>query len=131
MMKACCGFISGARQVFSSLFRGAFCAGLLIAAGAKADYYVATNGSDSAAGTLSAPWATIQYAVDHAGAGDAVVVRGGIFHERIVFHKSGIEGSPLTLRNYTGEVAVIDGAGFTVGASMDALVTVTLSLIHI
>ena len=90
-----------------------------------ADYYVATNGADGAAGTLSAPWATIQYAVDHAVAGDTVNVRGGIFHERIVFHKSGTEGSPLVLRNYTGEVAVIDGAGFTVGASMDALVTVT------
>ena len=46
-----------------------------------ADYYVATNGSDAAAGTLGAPFETIQHGVDLLGAGDTLHVRGGRYHE--------------------------------------------------
>jgi hypothetical protein len=88
-----------------------------------ADYYVATNGSDAATGSLAAPWATIQYAVDQASTGDTVHVRGGVYNERVTSHSSGSAGSPLTLKNYADETAVIDGTGFTVGSGWDALVT--------
>jgi hypothetical protein len=42
-------------------------------------YYVAPNGSDSAAGTLAAPWASIAHAQTVATAGDTVYLRGGTY----------------------------------------------------
>src|SRR5947209_722151 len=40
-------------------------------------YFVATGGSDAAAGTGAAPWATLQHAADSVRAGDTVLVRAG------------------------------------------------------
>jgi hypothetical protein len=42
-------------------------------------YYVATTGSDAAAGSLAAPWATWQKAFNTAVAGDTVYFRGGVY----------------------------------------------------
>ncbi len=42
-----------------------------------ADYYVAPGGSDAAAGTSAAPWATLQYAANRVNPGDIVHVRDG------------------------------------------------------
>jgi hypothetical protein len=42
-----------------------------------AQYYVSTSGNNSAAGTASAPWRTLQYAADRVGPGDRVTVRPG------------------------------------------------------
>jgi parallel beta-helix repeat protein len=42
-------------------------------------YYVATTGSDSAAGGASAPWKTLQKAADTAVAGDTVIVNPGTY----------------------------------------------------
>ncbi|GIP21628.1 hypothetical protein J22TS3_19030 [Paenibacillus sp. J22TS3] len=47
------------------------------ASAASTDYYVATNGNDSNAGTSSAPWKTLQHAADTVPAGSTVHVRGG------------------------------------------------------
>ncbi|HEY3255894.1 MAG TPA: hypothetical protein VGJ91_18175, partial [Polyangiaceae bacterium] len=44
-----------------------------------ADYYVATTGSDANAGTLAAPFATLQKGADVAVAGDTVYIRGGTY----------------------------------------------------
>jgi hypothetical protein len=41
------------------------------------DYYVATDGSDSNAGTLLAPFATIQHAATVLSPGDTCYIRGG------------------------------------------------------
>src|SRR3569832_130279 len=43
------------------------------------DYYVATTGADSNAGTMAAPFATLQKAVNTAVAGDTVYIRGGTY----------------------------------------------------
>ena len=42
-------------------------------------FYVAPTGSDSAAGTLSAPWKSIAHAQSVAQAGDTVYFRGGTY----------------------------------------------------
>ena len=62
-------------------------------------YYVATAGSDSAAGTLSAPWKTISHAAAATSgvkAGDTVYVRGGVYKESVVFAVSGAASPGLS-----------------------------------
>src|SRR6478609_2652198 len=56
-----------------------------------ADYYVAPSGSDSNAGTLAAPFATLQKGHDAASAGDTVWLRGGKYavSKQIKLSKSG------------------------------------------
>ncbi len=46
---------------------------------AAADYYVAPTGSDSAAGSMAAPWATLSKAASTASAGDTVYFRAGTY----------------------------------------------------
>lgn len=43
------------------------------------DYYVATDGDDANPGTIDSPFATLQRAIDAAGPGDLVYVRGGTY----------------------------------------------------
>ena len=44
-----------------------------------AEYYVAPTGSDSAAGTMAAPFATVERGQQAASAGDTVCIRGGVY----------------------------------------------------
>lgn len=78
-----------------------------------ADYYVATTGNNSNAGTIAAPWLTVQKAANTMVAGDTAYVRSGTYNESMInFTNSGTAGSPITIKGYPGEIAVIDG-GFT------------------
>src|SRR4051794_31775330 len=72
--------------------------------------YVAPPGSDSNAGTVSAPLKTIQKAVDLAAAGSTIAVRGGTYPltTNITIAKSGPSSAPITLTAYNGERAIID-----------------------
>src|SRR4051812_508653 len=55
-----------------------------------ATYYVAPTGSDSAAGSSTAPWKTLQKSADTARAGDTVIVRTGSYNAGMNFYgKSG------------------------------------------
>ncbi|MFF4031531.1 right-handed parallel beta-helix repeat-containing protein [Streptomyces sviceus] len=87
---------------------------------AATDLYVATNGSDSNAGTLTAPLKTVQRAVDLAQAGTTIQIRGGTYapSTNIQLLKSGAASQPITLRSYNGERVVIDGENmpYTPGA---------------
>ncbi|KAG8746336.1 hypothetical protein FRC10_005325 [Ceratobasidium sp. 414] len=73
--------------------------------------YVATTGSDSAAGTLAAPFLTIQKAVNTAVAGDTIYIRGGTYSltTNVQFTKSGTASAPYTITNYQSEKVIIDG----------------------
>ena len=73
-----------------------------------ADYYVSRFCGSNQAGTKLAPFCTIQRGLDVARAGDTVFVRGGTYAGNVSFGKSGTSGSPITLRNYPGEKAIID-----------------------
>ena len=55
--------------------------GLMAMTSIAADYYVATSGSDTNAGTFAAPFATVQHAVDFMGAGDTCYDRGGTYRQ--------------------------------------------------
>lgn len=70
--------------------------------------YVATNGSDTAIGGLDAPLRTIQRAVELAGPGDTVVIRGGQF-PGFDIGAQGTADAPVTLRAFAGEEPVIEG----------------------
>lgn len=103
-------------------FAPVFCA--LLAAGpwtpARAEghvYYVANSGSDSAAGTVDAPWRTIGRAARSVMPGDTVYVRGGTYGETIDINTSGsVAAGPIVFASYPGEKAAVSGAGLTVPA---------------
>lgn len=83
-------------------------------------YYVATDGSDTNAGTtLSTPFKTIAKAcgISTLAAGDQIVVRGGTYATTtsITLSKSGTEGAPISLITYNGERALVNFTGIASG----------------
>lgn len=90
-----------------------------------ADYYVATTGNDSNAGTITAPWKTLQHAADTVPAGSTVYVRGGVYKQKLNVTRSGSAAAgPIIFTNYGEEVAVIDGTGLTASGA-EGLVSLT------
>ena len=73
--------------------------------------YVATTGSNGAAGTIGAPWQTIDFAVDNVDPGDTINVRAGTYTERITIGVSGTAGNYITMQNYAAETVKLDGTG--------------------
>ena len=87
-----------------------------------AEYFVAVNGNDANAGSLAAPFASVQRAQRAVGAGDTVWVRGGTYamteaqvaqNRRIWAYvteldKSGSAGKPINYWAYRDEVPVFD-----------------------
>lgn len=67
-------------------------------------YYVANGGSDSAAGSITAPLATIQAGVNKAASGDTVIVRGGTYN---ITSTISINQANITVKGADGEVAKI------------------------
>jgi len=79
-------------------------------------YYVSTLGNDNNAGTLTAPWRTIQKAANTVKAGDSVQVRGGTYNEIVTMKTSGnASAGYITFQNYPGESPIVDGTGLAVG----------------
>lgn len=81
-------------------------------------WYVATNGSDTNAGTLAAPFATINKGVSKLdNPGDLLYIRGGTYNQLVtVWDVHGSSSLPIYLSPYNNETVVIDGANLT-GAS--------------
>jgi Secretion system C-terminal sorting domain len=74
------------------------------------NYYVAVNGSNSNAGSLQNPFATIEYAVNSKmNPGDVLFVRGGIYKFNTYLSKSGTPSAMITIKNYPGELPEING----------------------
>jgi hypothetical protein len=89
------------------------------------DYYVATTGSDSNAGTMAAPFATLQKGVSTAAAGDTVWIRGGTYNittpattgAGINFTKSGTATGPINYFAYQSEIPVFDFTNMTISTT--------------
>ncbi|MFJ9147552.1 right-handed parallel beta-helix repeat-containing protein [Streptomyces sp. NPDC102270] len=81
------------------------------ASAAPTTLIVATNGNDTAPGTLAQPLRTVQRAVDLAKPGDTIAVRGGTYAltDNITIATSGTATQPISLGAYQGERVVIDG----------------------
>lgn len=75
-------------------------------------YFVATGGSDGVArSSESAPWQTVQHAVDSVPSGSTIVVRGGTYHETVTIPR----GKQVTIQAYPHEAVWFDGSR-TVGS---------------
>ena len=78
--------------------------------GRAATYYMAPGGSDSASGTINAPWATLGKAAGTMVSGDVLYIRGGVYDAdpsnapNQQFDASG--KSNLVISNYPGETPV-------------------------
>ena len=78
-------------------------------------YYVSDeSGDDSNPGTEAQPWKTIQKAANTLDAGDAVYIRAGTYHERVIPQNSGSTGNYITYAAYPEETATLDGNGIFV-----------------
>jgi hypothetical protein len=81
---------------------------------ANSSFYVSTTGNDSNPGTQTAPWRTVQHAVDTVRAGSIVNVRGGVYEELVSIKASGnATDGYITFRSYPGETAILDAEHFT------------------
>jgi hypothetical protein len=87
-------------------------------------YYVATTGSDSAGGSATAPWRTIQHAMNTVPAGATVQVAGGTYNELVTINRSGsATAGYITLTSAPGQLATIDGHGLGVPQGEQGLIT--------
>jgi len=82
---------------------------IYIAAATGGTYYVSPNGSDSASGSASAPWRTIQKAADTLNPGQTAVVLAGNYGERVSITRSGSSGMPITLAADAGAQVKLKG----------------------
>jgi hypothetical protein len=100
-------------QMAAFLYRAMVAPGSAPAVRGTCTRYVAPNGSDAAAGTKSAPWATLIGASRRMVPGDIVCVRGGTYPAQggYGFAADGVRDAPVVIRSYPGERAVFDGRG--------------------
>lgn len=122
LMLAWGGYVLAARSV-PALVEGVEAAGALEElrladlsvsdARAACTFYVAPSGSDGAAGTQAAPWATFQHAADTAQPGDTVCFRGGTYAVAADIHltRSGAAGAVIAFVAQAGETPILDRGG--------------------
>jgi hypothetical protein len=108
-------------------------------------YYVAPGGSDSAAGTLAAPWKSLARAQTTAVAGDTVYLRGGTYTvtsgvnacasqtdtvNAILLNKSGNTSNPIKYWAYGSEKPVFDFSKITDNCRVKGI-NITASWVHL
>ncbi len=77
-----------------------------------AEFYIAPGGSNGNNGSLSSPWGTFDYAIDHIDPGDTLFVRGGTYNlnSRIQIrnNEGGTSTNPINIWAFPGELPVLD-----------------------
>src|SRR5919198_2336026 len=77
------------------------------------DYYVATTGSDSNAGSRTAPWHTIARAASVVSPGSTVHVKPGTYAESTInVSRSGRPGAPIKFVSDSRHEAVVAGSSW-------------------
>lgn len=101
-------------------------AALSVGSVSAADYYMATTsagGNYGNAGTLVSPFRTILQFNTVAKPGDTLFIRGGVYiTSETIFTASGLPGQPITIRNYPGEVPILDGNRSDPGSGTNGIV---------
>lgn len=69
----------------------------------------AARGDDANSGAEESPWRTLRHALRLLKPGATLLLRGGVYYERIVLSRSGTADAPITIRSYPGEIAIVDG----------------------
>lgn len=98
-----------------------------------AEYYVSPSGDDGNAGTIGAPWYSINHAWTVVGAGDTVWMRGGTYSYTEQQYLTGVNGSSGNLVKiwaYSGEVPIISKGGSWSWTSHRALIWFVGNYIH-
>ena len=114
-----------------SLVPAALFLALASAAPARADtYYVATGGSDAAAGSEAQPFATLQHAADVVAPGDTIYVRAGSY-EGADFTTSGTPSQRILVSAYPGEQPVIDPVAQQDGINLEGASWITVQGFHL
>jgi pectate lyase-like protein len=93
---------------------------LLQAGPETATYYIATNGSDSAAGTsINTPFRSLAKAVSIANPGNLIYLRGGMYttNATISISRNGTAASPIRVQAYPGEHPILDFSTQTFSSS--------------
>ena len=85
----------------------------LIPSVSAATFHVAAHGNNANPGTADRPFLTVQKGLDAAQPGDTVLVKAGLYRERVSFPRAGQEGKPITLQGEQG--AIIDGGEAVTG----------------
>jgi hypothetical protein len=85
-------------------------AGTASPAYAATNYYVAKTGSDANAGSLAAPFLTIQKCATVAQAGDSCLIETGVYRETVTPANSGTASAPITFAPYNNEAVSVSGA---------------------
>jgi len=89
------------------------------------ELYVSPDGNDKNPGSLSAPFRTIQHAVDLAEPGHTVLLRGGVYNESVeIRDKKCTPAARITVRNYPGEKPIVRGSS---SSRADAIVSIKSS----
>jgi hypothetical protein len=97
---------SGNRRADSEARVGRALPRLLSPSGGRT-FYVAKSGSNSSRGTFSAPWRTVQKALNTLKPGETALVRGGTYREDLVMTRSGRASKPITLAANPGARVVL------------------------
>jgi hypothetical protein len=66
--------------------------------------------NDDAPGSPERPWKSIAKAAEKAVAGDSVVIRGGVYRERVVAKNNGTAAAPIRFETAPGEQVIVTGA---------------------
>lgn len=87
---------------------------LLPAVISAVEFHVATHGDDTAAGSATAPFLSVNHAAQLAQAGDVVVVHAGVYREQVAPLHGGTAAEPITYRAATGEAVRLTGSALTI-----------------
>ena len=87
------------KKLFIVLIVIVFCVPICLAE----TYFVSVDGNNDSPGSIEHPWATIQYALTMAQAGDIIYIRGGIYRQMFDINNSGKEDQWIVFKNYRDE----------------------------
>ena len=74
------------------------------------EWVVSPDGSDKATGTAAEPFQTISRGAAKAQPGDTILVRAGLYRERVTPPRGGMEGQPITYRGERLGLVFIKGS---------------------
>ena len=88
------------------------CLALVVIVGSRAErFFVSPSGSDLNPGSQGQPFRSISHSVSMMDAGDTVFIRGGNYHEEILFEGlNGTSDAPIVISSWMDEQVILDGS---------------------